>query len=145
MKKKKIIKPQKTLTAAEHQKIYDLYWDENYSQKELTEMFGLSDNTGHISRIVNGQSFPHARSIFLTKQELKKNIIPSKNEPKQAKTLRAKREKLPSTKLTFSKVEKMREEYFSGSISQMALAKKFGINQSTLNHIVRGIKWKLNK
>ena len=139
------MKKQKILTAAQHQEIYDLYWDENYSQKELTEKYGLSDNTGHISRIVNGQAFPRQRGILLKKYEYELNYTPSPQEPKQATVLRAKRTKLPSTKLTLTKATKIRKTWFSGEQTQQQLAKKYGINQSTVSGIILGFNWKREK
>lgn len=141
--KKKIERKKGFISAETYHKIYEMYWDENVEQPLLSEIFNVAQ--GHVSRIVNGKALPHQRTLFNKKLEMERRIIPSAKEAIQAKILRSRREQLHSTKLTWKKVEKIRKDYFDGSIGQMALAKKFGINQSTLNQIVRGIKWKLNK
>lgn len=141
--KKKINKKKGFISAETFHKIYNLYWDDNYDQPELSRMFDI--NQGHISRIVNQISIPNQVLLFKKEQIAKKNIVPRKDEAKQAKILREKREKLWSTKLTWKKVENLRNEYFGGGIVQWDLAKKYGIAQSTITQILRGIKWKANK
>jgi len=144
--KKKIKKIQRKkgyISAETYSKIYEMYWDENWEQPILSEIFNVDQ--GHISRIVNNKAFPYQRLLFDKKNKMEKTIIPSPTEPKQAKVLRAKREKLRCTKLTWKKVEQIRTDYFSGRTTQKKLAKKFGVNQSTITELVRGITWKLNK
>lgn len=123
--------------------IYDLYWEDGHSQYELAREFNIDQS--YICRIVNNQVQPHQNTLLKKEANCKKTIKPKTTEPKQATTLRAKRNKLHSTKLTWNKVVKLRKLYFDGSFVQTALAKKFGVNQSTITQIITGKKWKENK
>lgn len=51
-------------------------------------------------------------------------------------------EKCTFSKLSLSQVNKIRNEYKSGKISQSKLAKKFGISQPTICDIMKGRTWR---
>lgn len=51
-------------------------------------------------------------------------------------------EKHPFSKLTSALVEQAKAEYFSGITSQRALAKRFGVSQSTLRFAILGKTWR---
>lgn len=128
------------LTPEQFQRIYDLYWEEGWTQYEIAELFKRDQS--HISRILNGKACSYHCLINAKIVELQKNIMPLKHEPLQGKILRAKRERLPSTKLTWSKVVRMRKLYFTGKYTQMELARKFNCAQSTVSRILSGENWK---
>ncbi len=47
-----------------------------------------------------------------------------------------------SHKLTVAEVKEIRWRYATGNISQNALGREFGVNQSSISAIIRGFKWK---
>ena len=120
--------------------INTLYWDEGYFQYEIADIFDR--NQPYISRLVNAKADGYFSSLVNKIDRLNNNVVPNKNEPKQARTLRAKRHKLPSTKLTWNQVVRIRELYFTAQLSQVELAARFNINQSTISRIIAGTKWK---
>jgi hypothetical protein len=44
-------------------------------------------------------------------------------------------------KLTAEEVASIREEYAKGGISQQAIADRYGVNQTTISIVVRGVGW----
>lgn len=127
-------------TPQQFDRINKLYWEDGYSQYKIADMFDC--NQSHISRIVRGIACSYHCMLTDKLAKLKSNIKPLKHEAVQAKTMRAKRHRLHSTKLTWAKVVRIRKMYFSGKITQKELAKKFGLNQSTISRIISGDKWK---
>lgn len=136
------MKKRTTLTAASYREIYDLYWDENVDQYTLSNLYNIDQ--GYISRVVNNLRFPYQRqrALLFKKKKYVPNYTPSPKEPKQATTLRSKRLKLPNTKLTLTKANKMRDTWFRGEQTQQQLATKYGVNQSTVSKTIKGEKWK---
>lgn len=47
----------------------------------------------------------------------------------------------PNTVLEPSAVEALRQEYARGGVTQMALAQRFGVSQTQVSRIVRGVQW----
>src|SRR5574338_881761 len=133
------VKRNKQLSPGQFIQIKNLY-NQGFSQSKIAKMFDC--NQSHISRILRGQACSYICLIDKTMATFKANVKPAKNESPQAKTLRAKRNRLFCTKLTWKKVKRLRKMYFSGKYTQMDLAKKFGIHQSTVTRIVRAITWK---
>lgn len=130
----------KQLTHQQFDEINRLYWEEGHHQHDLAEMYGVSQS--HISRIVNSIACSYHCLITNKIRRLEENIVPSKDEHKNAKTLRAKRETLHSTKLSWEKVSRMRKLYFTGRYTEMELAVLFGVNQSTVSLAIQGKNWK---
>ena len=54
---------------------------------------------------------------------------------------RRKGERSPSAKLTDTQVREIRAIYAAGGISQRALAKQYGISNSTIDLVVRRVRW----
>ena len=119
-----------------------LLYKNGWSQDKIAAKYNCSQS--HISRLISGERC--GISCFLEKKFecFKQNLLPSKYEPSQAKTLRSKREKLFSTKLTWKKVCYIRNQYFLGNFSQQELANKFKVNQSTISKIISCHNWKVN-
>lgn len=126
-------------TPKQFDEIKDLY-RAGFYQYEIAEMFGC--NQSHISRILSGKACSFQCLINKTIKTFRANVVASEYEPAQAKTLRAKRSRLLCTKLTLGEVKRIRRLYFSGRVTQMELSARFGVNQSTISQIVRGIIWK---
>jgi DNA-binding transcriptional regulator YiaG len=51
----------------------------------------------------------------------------------------------PRAKLTVQEVEEIREIYKSGGISQADIAAAYGVNQTNVGFIVRGVRWLTNR
>lgn len=126
-----------------HIKIKNYYFNKGLSQKEIAIKFNC--NKSSISRIINDLYVPY--DILLKEKEIKvrANFMPEQEEPKQAITLRNKREKLHSTKLNEKIIKKIRHEYFSGIKTQKELATEYKVHQSTISRILTGKKWKIRK
>lgn len=131
------------LTTKQINKIKVLYQNSNLFQYEIGEIFGCDKS--HVSRIVNNINFGFQFLLAKKRSILEKNIEPPIDEPKQAKKLRAKRASLYSAKLNWNKVVNLRSLYFLGKETQVQLAKRFNIAQSTVSRIITGEKWKKNK
>lgn len=121
--------------------ISELYWDNGYTQSEISNEFPCTQPT--VNRVLHGIYQPVEARRYKKKLKYKANFKAPTNEVKQAKTLRCKREKLPSTKLTFKKAKQIRQLYFSGQKDQCELADKFRVNQCTISNIITGKNWKI--
>lgn len=130
------------LTPEQFDQINQLYWEEGYDQADIADMFGCTQT--HISRIVRGIACSYHCSFIRKIKRLNNNIIPNKNEKPQARTLRARRQNLHSTKLNWDKVSQIRELYFHNRKTQQELASMFGVNQSTISKLIQGRTWKTN-
>lgn len=53
----------------------------------------------------------------------------------------ARGEKNPKAKLTVVEVLEIKKEFRESDISQADLAKKYGVTQSNISHIINGIRW----
>lgn len=124
------------------QLIQDLYFEEGWSQNDINEEFFGHSNSGYVSHIVNGQVISLEAFLAPKQRKMTHNIKPRMHEPKQGTILRAKREKLPGTKLSWAKAQAIRASYFAGMETQTALSKKFGICQSGICRILAGAIWK---
>jgi DNA-binding transcriptional regulator LsrR (DeoR family) len=123
--------------------ILDFYYEKGYDQHTLAAMFKVDQ--GYVSRLINMKRRGYQYTLESKFLKLGKNIVPAKDEAIQGKILRSRRQKLHSTKLTWAKVTKIRKAYFFGKITQNDLAKKYGVNQSTISRIIIGLKWKYNE
>lgn len=123
--------------------IKKLYWDEGYDQYDIGLQFKCSQSS--ISRIIRDIYRPIEVKRKEKQIKYSPNFKPSPNEPKQAKTLRCMREELPKTKLSVIKAKDIRKAYFSGTNTQVELAKKYKVNQSTVCKLITGQDWKICK
>lgn len=48
----------------------------------------------------------------------------------------------PQARLTAAAVLVIRTRYAAGGVSQQALADQYGVNQTTISRVVRGVKWR---
>lgn len=133
-------KRQSPLSLETIQSINEMYWEEGYEQWEIAKAF--KKDQGHISRIVNDKVGSLEEYLGEKLLHLKKNIKPKANKPKQGKTLRAKRDILPQTKLSTGKVKQIRQQYFFEGRTQIELAYSYKVNQSAICRIIRGERWK---
>lgn len=120
--------------------IKKLYFKKHISQYGISLLFHCHQST--ISRIINDILIPYDMILKDKRARYSPNYIPSKLEPKQAKTLRDKRSHLPSTKLNEDIVESIRNQYFSGIKTKKELSIENNVNQSTISRIISGNKWK---
>lgn len=127
------------LSSAQFAQIKALY-KQGFPQWQIAKMFDCDQS--HVSRIVRGLACSYICLLDKTMATFNRNVKPSKSEPLQAKTLRAKRNRLQCTKLNWKKVTRLRKMYFSGKYTQLELGNRFGVNQSTVTRIVRGLTWK---
>jgi hypothetical protein len=51
-------------------------------------------------------------------------------------------ESSPAAKLTTEQVEEIRSRYASGAVSQRELGCEYGVSQTAISKIVRGVRWK---
>lgn len=123
--------------------IKKLYWDEGYDQQDIGLELKCDQST--ISRIINDLYEPIEVRRNKKKVKYTPNFKPSPDEPKQAKTLRCMRDKLPATKLNVNDAKNIRKLYFSGEKNQAQLANKYKVNQSTVCKIITGEDWKICK
>lgn len=130
----------KTLNQSEIDQINYLYWDEGWEQKDIGVMFDMHQS--NISRYVNQVYLGHNETLARKIPSMFRRISLNKCEPKNALTLRKKREKLHNTKLSWKKVQQIRAEFFTMKMTQVELAKKYGVNQSNISLIINGHKWK---
>lgn len=138
--KKKLMKKPVFLSSKQFQEVADLY-DEGYTQPELAQLFNVAQ--GHTSRIVNGppplsiQESRSAKSLFS-----KNYKSPKYKTPMVKNWIQYGRGDTSKTKITFKKAQTIRHIYFQGLHSQWELAKKSGVNQSTISQIIAGKIWK---
>ena len=64
----------------------------------------------------------------------------SRDAVKRGRTARGERSN--TAKLTEFQVRRIREEYAKGGVSQRELGRRYGVDHTTIGHIVRGNKWK---
>src|ERR1700686_338805 len=135
------MKKHSRLTPLQFHHMNELFWDGIF-QPDIAKLYDCDQS--HVSRIVNDIARGRHHMLFNKLIKLNGNIKPLLHEPLQAKTLRAKRGKLHTTKLTWNKVVRIRELYFSGKMTQKELSIMFGVHQSTICRIIAGTKWKQN-
>jgi DNA-binding transcriptional regulator LsrR (DeoR family) len=123
--------------------IKKLYWDEGYDQQDIGLKFKCDQST--VSRILRDIYRPIEVRRKEKKLKYSPNFKPSPNEPKQAKTLRCMREQLPKTKLSVVIAKDIRKSYFNGTKTQVELAQKYKVNQSTVCKLIMGQDWKICK
>lgn len=90
--------------------IRDAFCNRGESTRDLARTYGVNVTT--IQSIVTGRSWGHLGP---------KDTVPTKNR-----------------RLSKERVEQIKAEYSAGGISQGGLAKKYGIEQSTVSRIMSG-------
>jgi hypothetical protein len=120
-----------------------LYWEEGWDYADIAET--IKCNPSSIGRILNGIYTPIEDRRSKKKEKYISNYKAPRFEAKQARSLRCKREKLHSTKLTLEKAKDLRKSYFAGEHTQVELSKKYGVNQSTICKTIQGDNWKICK
>jgi len=123
--------------------IKKLYWNEGYDYQDLGTKFKCDPSS--IGRVIHDVIKPVEFRRLAKKIKYSPNFKPSANEPKNAKTLRCMRDTLPSTKLNVDAAKDIRTSYFNGTNSQVELAHKYKVNQSTVCKIITGKDWKICK
>lgn len=116
------------------------YYDNGAHQADLSELSGIAQ--GHISKIINNKAGFIDDKIAEVHNILMDNIIPNKNEAIQGTVLRAKRESLKCSKISFKDAQEIRRLYFTGNYTQVSLSKAYNLHQSTIHRILVGKKWK---
>lgn len=123
--------------------VKQLYWDEGWDYADIAEK--IKCNPSSIGRILYGIYSPIEERRQKKKEKYAGNYKAPKEEPKQARTLRCKREELHSTKINLDKAKDLRSRYFAGENTQVELATELGISQSTVTRIIQGENWKICK
>lgn len=120
-----------------------LYWEEGWDYADIAEKIGC--NPSSIGRILHGIYSPIEERRQRKKQKYSGNYKPPAGEAPHIRKLRCKREELHSTKLTVEKAQAIRKSYFSAEKTQVELANKYKVNQSTLCRLIKGENWKICK
>lgn len=139
---KKVQPRKRYLTKEEYSEIHRLYWEEGWDQYSIAaEVLGCA-NQGHVSRIVNGpppMSWEERRSL---KSSCSKSYKAPKYKTPYVKMAIQSGRDGTKAKLSFKKAQDIRHTYFKGKHSQLDLAGMYGVNQSTINRIISGARWK---
>lgn len=131
------------LSVKDYKRINKLYWEKGKFQWEIANEYGFT-NTGSVSKIVNGKTKPLQEYRDARYKQFYRDVVPSPYEPRQARSLRAKREDLVCTKLNQKQVDAIRKSYYFGKKTQVQLAEKYGVHQRSIFRILSGERWKTN-
>ena len=130
-------------TAGKHPLGYGLLWDSEIAalRRATHVSFFLCTGEWPVLHMLHKCDNPKCvRFSHLEEGTRSKNM---QDAVKRGLLVNPKGEDAPRAKLTWAQVSTIRTKYAQGNTTCRELAKKYGVNNSSISCIVRGVKWKI--